>query len=82
MFSPKKESCLNGMAGNAEPLFAFVRRAGAETFDEVARTARLKLRDKALPERLVIASLLCDSAVILYALVFSYWFREIGRAHV
>ena len=75
MFSPKKESCLNGMAGNAEPLFAFVRRAGAETFDEVARTARLKLRDKALPERLVIASLLCDSAVILYALVFSYWFR-------
>ena len=33
------------------------------------------MRDKALPDRLVIASLLCDSVVIIYALIFSFWFR-------
>ncbi len=50
-------------------------RAGIDAFGEAARTERLKLRDKALPDRLVITSLLCDSVVIIYALVFSYWFR-------
>ena len=75
MFSPKKESCLTGMARDSEPLFAFAERNAVGTFDEIARTERLKLRDKALPERLVITSLLCDSAVIVYALVFSFWFR-------
>ena len=75
MFSPKKESCLNGMARNSAPIFAFAHRAAGETFDEIARTQRLKLRDKALPERLVITSLLCDAVVIVYALVFSFWFR-------
>ena len=75
MFSPKKESCLHRAARKSEPLLAFASRAGTATFDEIARTERLKLRDKALPERLVITSLVCDSAVIIYALVFSYWFR-------
>ena len=75
MFSPKKESCLAGAARNSERLFAFAHRAGGEAFDEIARTERLKMRDKALPERLVITSLLCDSAVIIYALAFSYWIR-------
>jgi exopolysaccharide biosynthesis polyprenyl glycosylphosphotransferase len=37
--------------------------------------ARLKFRDKALPDRLVITSLVCDAVVILYALVFSFWSR-------
>ena len=49
MFSPKKESCLTGMARNSERLFAFAHRAGGEAFDEIARTERLKMRDKALP---------------------------------
>ena len=75
MFSPKKESCLTGMARNSEPMFAFAERGTGGAFDEIARTERLKMRDKALPERLVITSLLCDSAVIIYALVFSFWFR-------
>jgi exopolysaccharide biosynthesis polyprenyl glycosylphosphotransferase len=50
-------------------------QSGAATLQELAHTQRLKLRDKALPDRLVITSLLCDSIVIIYALVFSFWFR-------
>ena len=49
MFSPKKESCLNGMERHVEPLFAAGPREAAATLDELARTERLKLRDKALP---------------------------------
>ena len=63
------------MARHSESVFAFAHRGAGDTLDELARTERLKLRDKALPERLVITSLVCDSAVIIYALVFSYWFR-------
>ncbi|MCE9611980.1 MAG: exopolysaccharide biosynthesis polyprenyl glycosylphosphotransferase [Chthoniobacter sp.] len=50
-------------------------RPPAESPEEKARTQRLKLRDKALPERLVITSLICDALVITYALVFSFWLR-------
>lgn len=32
-------------------------------------------RDRSLPERLLIASLLCDSVVIVYALLTSFWLR-------
>ncbi len=35
----------------------------------------LRLRDKALPDRLVVATLLCDTIVIVYGLIFSFWFR-------
>lgn len=35
----------------------------------------LRLRDKALPDRLVIAGLVSDSLVIVYALIFSFWVR-------
>jgi exopolysaccharide biosynthesis polyprenyl glycosylphosphotransferase len=41
--------------------------------------AALRFRDKALPDRLVIASLVCDAIVILYALVFCYWLRFQSR---
>ena len=43
--------------------------------EDLVQTERLKLRDKALPDRLVITSLVCDSIVIVYALIFSFWFR-------
>lgn len=33
------------------------------------------VRDKSLPERLVNISLLCDTAIIVYALVASFWIR-------
>jgi exopolysaccharide biosynthesis polyprenyl glycosylphosphotransferase len=75
MFSPKKESCLNALTRTSGGLFALPRGVGGESIKEFARTERLKLRDKALPDRLVIASLLCDSVVVIYALVFSFWFR-------
>ena len=41
--------------------------------DTTAKT--LRARDKALPDRLVVATLICDTIVIVYALVFSFWFR-------
>jgi exopolysaccharide biosynthesis polyprenyl glycosylphosphotransferase len=63
------------MTRNSGALLAIGKGAGHYAIGEVARTERLKLRDKALPERLVIASLLCDAVVIIYALVFSYWLR-------
>ncbi len=56
-------------------LLAFANRSGSETMQELMQTERLKLRDKALPDRLVITSLVCDSMVIIYALIFSFWFR-------
>ena len=75
MFSPKKESCRHGTTGDSVLLFELAQRGVSDTAGELARTERLKLRDKALPDRLVITSLLCDSFVIVYALVFSFWFR-------
>ena len=75
MFSPKKESCLNGTAPGAEPVLAAAAAGARPDSEDFARTERLKMRDKALPDRLVIASLLCDSVVISYALIFSFWFR-------
>ena len=75
MFSPKKESCRHGTTGDSGLLFELAQRGVSDAAGELARTERLKLRDKALPNRLVITSLLCDSFVIVYALVFSFWFR-------
>jgi exopolysaccharide biosynthesis polyprenyl glycosylphosphotransferase len=75
MFSPKKESCLSGTGKEPEPVLASSVGGSRPGVEEAARTARLKMRDKALPDRLVIASLLCDSMVIVYALIFSFWFR-------
>ncbi len=74
MTSPKKESCLKGLAG----VSGWPESLG-ESLDGAERVApspeELRLRDKALPDRLVIASLICDSVVIVYALVLSYWLR-------
>lgn len=74
MFSPKKESCIKGISrvtGGAvlfgDPMDRPVER--------LSPAHPLRLRDKTLPDRLVIASLICDSLIIVYALVFSFWFR-------
>ena len=40
----------------------------------VAPTARSK-RDRSLPDRIVLTSLLCDGAVVLYSLLVSFWLR-------
>jgi exopolysaccharide biosynthesis polyprenyl glycosylphosphotransferase len=48
----------------------FARNAQSSLLSE-----SLRLRDKALPDRLVITSLVCDAMVVVYALVFAYWFR-------
>jgi len=73
MFSPKKESCIARINRSAGVALTFP--SGHDATGELDRTERLKLRDKALPDRLVITSLLCDSAIIIYALIFSFWFR-------
>ncbi len=41
---------------------------------ERREATRLRLRDKALPDRLVIGSLVCDTIVILYAMVMSVFY--------
>ncbi|HEX8297272.1 MAG TPA: exopolysaccharide biosynthesis polyprenyl glycosylphosphotransferase [Chthoniobacteraceae bacterium] len=68
MFSPKKESCRRRFT----PGTSSAALAGDGL---LAQPAHLRGRDKALPDRLVITSLVCDSIVVLYALVLSYWFR-------
>ena len=32
-------------------------------------------RDRSLPDRIVLTSLLCDSAIVLYSLLISFWLR-------
>ena len=74
MFSPKKESCIKALAHSSEWTVPF----GHETTGArhgVSSADRLRLRDKALPDRLVITTLVCDSLVIVYALIFAYWLR-------
>jgi hypothetical protein len=70
MFSPKKESCLS-----PGPRRAGSFALGLEGGIALAGSEELRMRDKALPDRLVIASLVCDAVVIVYALIFSFWCR-------
>src|SRR6187397_467351 len=74
MFGPKKESCIRSLASSSE-VFAHFGNMGDAVNDRVSTSKSLRLRDKALPDRLVIATLICDSLVIVYALIFAYWFR-------
>jgi exopolysaccharide biosynthesis polyprenyl glycosylphosphotransferase len=74
MHSPKKESCIKEQVRNAGRLASvagFFTRSGARDVSSEA----LKLRDKALPDRLVVATLICDTIVIVYGLIFSFWIR-------
>ena len=74
MFSPKKESCIKALAHSSEWAVPY----GYETDggrEGISNADRLRLRDKALPDRLVITTLVCDSLVIVYALIFAYWIR-------
>ncbi len=74
MLSPKKESCIKTQGENAGgPAYVtgfFDRASLTDAFPE-----SLRLRDKALPDRLVVATLVCDTIVIVYGLIFSFWLR-------
>ena len=73
MFSPKKESCLQPLSrtsGLIQKIDGYLHRPREKPIPEV-----LRMRDKALPDRLVITSLICDLMVIIYALIFSFWLR-------
>ena len=74
MFSPKKESCIKALAHSSDWAVTFGGSIEG-THDRISSSDPLRLRDKALPERLVITTLVCDSLVIVYALIFAYWFR-------
>jgi exopolysaccharide biosynthesis polyprenyl glycosylphosphotransferase len=74
MLSPKKESCIKVQeqsAGGPAILDGLLDRSEARA----ALSETLRLRDKALPDRLVVATLICDTIVIVYALIFSFWLR-------
>ena len=74
MSSPKKESCIKVQEpGAARPasLAGFLDRL----IPRDSLTEALRLRDKALPDRLVVATLICDTIVIVYGLIFSFWLR-------
>src|SRR5688572_13188515 len=73
MFTPKKESCLRGVS--SFPAFGLSISNSARLVGSFIDSEKLKFRDKALPDRLVLTSLLCDSVVVIYALIFSFWFR-------
>jgi exopolysaccharide biosynthesis polyprenyl glycosylphosphotransferase len=73
MFSPKKESCLKGINRESGGVAAIDDHYDRQT--ERYSPEALRQRDKALPERLVITSLICDSLIIVYALIFSFWLR-------
>ncbi len=78
MFISKNESCLDTSEGALAPAFAL--ETGAADVAEVSTAPfseeRLSSRgSRTLAERLVITSLLCDSAVILCALVAGFWVR-------
>jgi exopolysaccharide biosynthesis polyprenyl glycosylphosphotransferase len=74
MLSPKKESCINVpeecAAGPASMASLFDRLASTAPLSEA-----LSLRDKDLPDRCVVATLICDTIVIIYSLLFSFWLR-------
>jgi exopolysaccharide biosynthesis polyprenyl glycosylphosphotransferase len=74
MFSPKKESCIKALASSSEWAVPF-GRLGDGAHDHIFSRDPVPLRDKALPDRLVVTTLVCDSLVIVYALIFAYWFR-------
>ena len=75
MFSPKKESCLSiADAGFGSVLNGF-QSAALEAHERAQDAQSYGRRDRTLPERLVITSLLCDSVVIVYALIAGYWLR-------
>lgn len=73
MHSPKKESCtrffLRG-PGNSLAIDGRDRVSWPSLSAE-----ELRARDRALPDRLVVASLICDCLVIVYAMIFAYWAR-------
>ena len=69
------ENLVNTKNASSQMTLGLPQSPDGVSVEDRVRTARLKLRDKALPNRLVIASLVCDSVVIAYALIFSFWFR-------
>jgi len=74
MLSPKKESLIKAQeddaAGSVSKTGLLDQPASSDTFAEA-----LRRRDKALPDRLVVATLICDTIVIIYGLIFSFWLR-------
>ena len=79
MSSPKKESCLSVSNPAFEAAFAFDCPASAPPQPmpmPIPESVRLAPRaSRSFAERLVVISLLCDSAIIFYALLAGFWLR-------
>jgi exopolysaccharide biosynthesis polyprenyl glycosylphosphotransferase len=79
MFTPKKESCLRVVRRPSAAGFLVPGAGMAALADGEREGTQLRFRDKALPDRLVIAGLICDTVVVVYALIFCYWVRFQSR---
>lgn len=78
MFTPNEES--RPPALRRPSAAGFIAPKGTEALpDHRPDEAKPPYRDKALPDRLVIASLICDALVVTYALLFAYWLRFQSR---
>jgi exopolysaccharide biosynthesis polyprenyl glycosylphosphotransferase len=74
MYSPKKESCTKLFNGGADAALLMDGSFDHPSYPILSAEA-LKARDRALPDRLVIASLIMDSVVIIAAMASSHWLR-------
>jgi exopolysaccharide biosynthesis polyprenyl glycosylphosphotransferase len=76
MVGPKRESCLNALGLDDDTsAFGFQKSSVADILLGMPEAGRNGQRDRILPERLVVASLVCDGVVILYAMLAAFWLR-------
>ncbi len=75
MFSPKKESCLGAAGAGIASTLGFDGNTGSDILLSASEDLKSARHNRSLPERLLITSLLCDSVVIVYALIAGYWLR-------
>src|SRR5437870_1854027 len=72
MFNPKKESCLTSVAAAMKATLA---ADGAIRGSVLSDAEPRRNADIGLAERLVITSLMCDTVVVVYALIIAFVLR-------
>lgn len=75
MAVPEGESFVNEVGIDRTRGFGFYTSSAADVLLAMPEVGRNAQRDRALPARLVISSLICDGVIILYAMVVSFWLR-------
>jgi len=75
MANPEKENIFSAEAIDYASASAFYKSSAADILLAMPEAGRDGHRDRVLPERLVITSLICDALVIMYAMLGSFWLR-------